>query len=347
MAWPDPPGDTMDINLHIGAHRTATTTLQQFLDRNTAVLRHSGVEVWTPARTRMGLFSGQFDRPEDVTDEVERRGNRSCGLINIELERARRMGCSRLLISDENAIGSTRNNLRQQQLYPLLSERLVRLAPAFSGNLRRIGISIRSYDTYWASSLAFGLTQSFRMPLMADLDHFITQPRRWRHLICDVATAFPGVEILVWPFERFAGQPDAQLSFLTGGFTPMVPMAGARDWSNPSPRYEKLQMIVSQRGEADLGRKLTDRAGRWMPFDEAQRMALRAQYDADLDWLRSGADGLAQLVEKSGTVANSDKTRTITKHYDMEGIGMVAMGSSRPFDLPLGGRQFGAQEIMV
>jgi hypothetical protein len=337
----------MDINLHIGAHRTASTTFQRFLERNTAVLGQSQVEVWTPARTRKGLFSGLFERPEDVTDEIERRGNRSCGLISIELARARRLGCANLLISDENIIGSTRNNLRQQQLYPLTRERLHRLAPAFAGKIRRIGLSIRSYDTFWTSCLAFGLTQNFRMPLMADLDNYVAQPRRWRDLIRDVATAFPHAEILVWPFERFAGQPEAQLSFLTGGVAPTLPMAGARDWNNPSPRSDKLLLILSQRGEVDLGHTLSDQTGRWMPFDAGQRLALRAQYSVDLDWLRRGADGLAQLVEKPALVANTDKTITISKDYDMGDIGMAGLDHSIPYLPPAGGRKFGAQDIMV
>lgn len=337
----------MDITLHIGAHRTASTTLQQFLDRNTAALHQSGVEVWTPARTRKGLFSGLFERPEDITEVIAQRATRSCGLIAIETERALRAGRAQLLISDENIIGTTRNNLRQQQLYPLLADRMHRFCPAFDGKLRRIGLSIRSYDTFWASCLAFGITQGFRMPLMADLDHYITQPRRWRDVVRDVATAFPGAEILVWPFERFAGQPDTQLSFLTGGLLPVLPMAGARDWNNPSPRCDKLRMILSLRGEVDLGRTLTDQAGRWMPFDEAQRVAFRAQYAVDLDWLRQGADGLARLVEQPRQAARSDKNPNLQNDHDRTEIDRAGMGHSVPYILTAGGRQFGAQDIMV
>ena len=337
----------MEIDLHIGAHRAASTTLQVFLDRNSAVLHQSGVGVWTPARTRKGLFSGLFERPEDVTDDIERRGRRSCGLIAVELERARLAGCRQVVISDENMIGSTRNNLRQKQLYPLLAERLVRFRPAFDGKLRRIGLAVRSYDTFWASCLAFGLTQGFRIPLMADLGYYITQPRRWRDVIRDVATAFPGVEILVWPFERLAGQPDAQLSVLTGGLMPVLPLAGARDWNNASPRIDKLHTLLSLRREGNHGRSLTNHTGRWMPFDEAQRMALRAQYSVDLDWLRRGADGLAKLVEKSGPVASIDKTIPLSKNGNMDGNGLAGRNQSMPHGMLAGGRRFGAQDIMV
>lgn len=337
----------MEISLHIGAHRNATTTLQQFLDRNRLSLRQSGVEVWTPERTRNGLFSGLVERPEDITELIERRGARSSGLIGIELELLARAGRRQVLISEENMIGSTRNNLRQVRLYPLADERLLRFKPAFGHRLRRIGLSIRSYDTFWASSLAFGIGQGFRMPMADDLDHYITQPRRWRDVIRDVAAVFPGVEIVVWPFERFAGQPETQLAVLTGGLRPGLPLTGARDWINPSPRCDKLRMILNMRGETDLGYRLCERDGRWMPFDEAQRMALRAQYSVDLDWLRKGADGLARFID-SGAPVYAD--RTDSKTPSLHGASRddrTRKGPNMPYVLTEGGPGFVTQEVMV
>jgi hypothetical protein len=334
----------LEINLHIGAHRNASTTMQQFLDRNQTGLRQTGVEVWTPSRTRKGLFAGLIERPEDVTEQLERRGSRSCGLIAIEMERLVRAGRRQLLISDENMIGTTRNNLRHVRLYPRVDERLRRFRPGLAPGLRRIGLSIRSYDTFWASCLAFGLTQGFRMPLTADLDHYITQPRRWRDLVRDVASAFPGVEILVWPYERFAGQPDVQLAILTGGIASDLPFTGARDWTNASPRCDKLRRILIQRGETALGRSFSDQDGRWMPFDEAQRLALRAQYAVDLDWLRRGADGLARLVEQA---PDHNPTITITKTHDMDENQGMPRAHAPPHVLTAGGQQFGTQDFMV
>lgn len=334
----------MDISLHLGAHRNASSTLQQFLDRNQAGLRQSGVEVWTPARTRQGLFAGLIERPEDITEHLERRAARSIGLIAVEIERLARAGRQHLLISDENMIGTTRNNLRQLRLYPRVSERLVRLRPGFGAGLCRIGLSIRSYDTFWASCLAFGIAQGFRMPLTADLDRYVTQPRRWRDLIRDLATAFPGIEILVWPYERFGGQPEAQLALLTGGVTLGLPLTGARERINASPHCDKLRKILDLRGDSALGRNLTLRDGRWMPFDEAQRLALRAQYAVDLDWLRAGADGLARLVERAPEVKNPARQ---TKADDMDDIDRAERVESPAFVLTGKGQQFGTQDFMV
>lgn len=303
----------MDINLHIGAHRSATTTLQQFLERNRPTLRRSGIEVWTPERTRAGLFAGLIERPEDLTEQMKRRGVRSCGVIAIEVQVLARAGQTQLLISEENLIGSVRNNLRQARLYPAAADRLQRFAGCFGAGPRRIGLSIRSYDSFWASSIAFGLGQGLRMPLGPALDHYVTQSRRWRDLIIEVAAVFPRAEIIVWPFERLAGQPERQLALLTGNRPLILPLTGARERTNISPHCGELRQIVAARGDAARGdaalcQTLQDsRDGRWMPFDPAQRAALRAQYDADLHWLRQGADGLARLIDPAGAVGSDGR----------------------------------------
>lgn len=334
----------LDINLHIGAHRNATTTFQQFLKRNQSTLRHAGVDVWTPDRTRNGLFSGLIERPEDVTEQIERRGQRSCGVIAIELELAARAGRNQVLIAEENMIGSTRNNLRQGRLYPLPDERLVRFRPAFGKSVRRIGLSIRCYDTFWASSLAYGIVQGFRLPTADDLDRYVTQPRRWRHVIADIAAVFPDAEIIIWPFERFAGQPETQLALLAGNLDLPVPLTGARDWINPSLRCDKLRTILALRGEG-TALDLTEKAGRWMPFDDVQRMALRAQYSVDLDWLRRGADGLARFVDAvpQAMAAGPD----LKLRYDMDGTDKANRGRLVPYALSEGGREFGTQKLLV
>jgi hypothetical protein len=289
-------GTILDIILHMGAHRTATTTLQNLIHRNRAELAMAGIAAWTPERTRNGLFAGLIHAPETLTDQVERRGARSCGVIAVELARLAQSGHRQLIVSEENMLGAARNNMRQGRLYPQLAERLRRLAPAFGSRCRRIGLSIRAYDSYWASAFAFGVAEGHRMPGPDMLDRLVTQPRRWRDVICDVAAAFPAAELVVWPFERLAGQPDRQLALLTGGLSQYMTLQGARDWRNPSPRLGQLREILNDRGEPGATAALPGGNGRWMPFDAEQQAALRSQYLADLTWLRRGADGLARLA---------------------------------------------------
>ncbi|MCF6192421.1 MAG: tetratricopeptide repeat protein [Candidatus Hydrothermae bacterium] len=77
----------MDVILHIGAHRTGTTTFQTYLEDNRDHLNEIGTEFWGPNRTRSGLFSGLVKRPDKVNRDAQRRGERANGLLQMELDR--------------------------------------------------------------------------------------------------------------------------------------------------------------------------------------------------------------------------------------------------------------------
>lgn len=336
----------MDVILHLGAHRCGTTTLQQLLQRNMAALREAGIESWTPDRTRAGLLAGLIQRPEDLTAQIEARARRSCGIVRIELERLINVGTRQLVISEENLIGAVRNNLREAILYPKLDVRLLRVCPALADRITRIGLSIRSYDAYWASSVAFGVAQGHGVPGHEKLDRLVAQKRRWRSVVKDIAAVFPNAEIVVWPFERIGSQPDTQLSVLTGGLHLQKPLNGCRDWHNPSPRLNKLRRILTVRGDVAAADRLPEGDGRWTPFDAEQGAALRAQYLEDIAWFQNGADGVARYVghaedPRKEQPVMSPKMKSLT--YEVSGFAT----ESQPWVPPEGGRESGKQYVLV
>lgn len=336
----------MDVVVHIGAHRCGSTTLQQFLQRNEAPLARAGVESWTPDRTRSGLFAGLIQRPDDLPAHAEQRAKRSSGIIRIEVDRLVRTGCRTLIISEENLIGAVRDNLREGELYPTVSGRMQRLRPALGGHITQVALSIRSYDSYWASCVAYGVAQGHRVPSMAKLERLVHQPRRWRHLVTEISQAFPGVDIVVWPFERFCGQPETQLSILSKGVQVREPFSGLRDWHNPSPRLGKLRRILSLRGDADMAARLPPGEGRWTPFDAGQRDILRRAYHEDLAWFDAGAGGVARMIQS--VHSKEHETQPLRHHmpeqqYEFSGFAV----QSQAWVPPEGGQVSGQQRAVV
>ncbi|WP_296419670.1 hypothetical protein [Pseudooctadecabacter sp.] len=291
----------MDINLHLGAHRCASSTFQGYLWRNRVALARGGLTCWTPKRTRDGLMAGMIRHPESITLQDEHRAARSVGRIRLEISRLGRAGQDRLLISEENLIGSSRRNVRMTSLYPLVSERLLRFVPAFEGHRLRIGIGVRSYEDYWASALAYILQTGGARPTVDQLDFLTTQPRRWRDVIRDIGAVFPQADVFVFPFERFADQPDAILDTFCDGAADPLPAGFTHH--NKSPNLGELNTLLDLRGERRLDGGARSDHRRWMPFDEDQRAVLRAEYRRDLAWLKAGAEGLARYVEGRKTPA--------------------------------------------
>ena len=288
----------VDVILHIGAHRTGTTTLQTYLTLNRDNLNEIGVEFWGPRRTRTGLFSGLVKKPSDITHDAVLRGKRASGVIQIEMDRLEGAGVRSLIVSEENMIGAMTNNVSATRLYPDARARLDRFSDAFGFRCKRVSLSIRSYDKYWASVLAYLVARGRPVPDAGLMDHLVTQPRRWRDVIHEVSSVFPAAELVVWPFERFVGQPDQQLAMINGGKAPAT-MRRRRDWHNASPTCAELRQVFLDRGNTAAADQLPDDGSRWQPFNESHIAAFQAQYDEDIGWLRGGADGLATYVENS------------------------------------------------
>jgi len=290
--------DIVDVILHLGAHRTGTTTLQRYLENNRDNLNGIGTEFWGPNRTRSGLFAGLVKQPAHITHDAILRGKRSSGLIQMELGRLELSGVKSLIVSEENMIGAMPSNLAVGQLYPDARVRLDRFANAFGLHCKRVTLSIRSYDKYWASVFAFMVERGRKLPNTQELDRLVTQPRRWRDVIGEVASVFPQAELVVWPFEGMIGQVDHQLELLNAGAVP-ARMRGRQDWHNASAGCAKLRQILVDRGNAAKAATMPDDYSRWQPFENHHIAALQAQYDDDIAWLRGGADGIATYVENS------------------------------------------------
>ncbi|MAU53001.1 MAG: hypothetical protein CMN17_11665 [Roseovarius sp.] len=283
----------MDIILHLGAHRTATTSFQHYLRANAAGLGAAGIGVWGPETTRDGLLAGVI--PPRGSRPAMAQLTRARGRVGLRLERMRAAGTARLLVSDENLIGAPRHCLRAARLYPGVGERLARLAHAFDGRIARAVFSIREQDAWWSSVLAYGVARGHGLPRAGDLDRLVTGGRGWRDVIADIACALPGADLVILPHERFASRPEARLAAMIGAETPR---RAARAWLARSPDLAALRRAVALRG-GDPSRLPGDE-GRWQPFDPAQRAALRECYADDLFWLAAGADGLARLAEETG-----------------------------------------------
>lgn len=139
----------MDVILHLGAHRTATTAFQTALRLQARGLALQGMAVWTPHVTRAGLFAGILPGPG--LSAPARQLDRARGRIAVALARAEQAGMTRVLITDENILGTPRGNIKARALYPAAGFRVARHGHALGPQLRHVHLTLRPLDSYWAS----------------------------------------------------------------------------------------------------------------------------------------------------------------------------------------------------
>lgn len=285
----------MDIILHVGCHRTGSTSFQHYVRGNRARVMAQGTALWEPYQLHKGLFA----EPRMLNGRNLQR--RAMGRVRLHAAQARRTGAHQLLVTKENMIGAPRACLRAATLYPAIGERMERLDAAFEGAIARVVMVIRSQDLWWSSVAAYGVGRGHPMPDASRIAALADAPRTWRDVITDMACALPDTQIKVLPFEQFAGRSDKVLEEATGH---PAPLTHAESWLNRSPNLEMLRDKMAENGmpAGALPDHLAQGQGRWNPFTPAQLAALREAYADDMMWLTAGADGLATLTE--------DRTRT-------------------------------------
>ncbi len=256
----------MKTVLHIGAHRTGTTTFQSYMRRHKEALDTARIGFWGPWRTRSGLFAG-------ITPGSGYGPGAELALQQ-RVDLRRDQGLRALVISDENMMGSVRETLKARVLYPQLADRLARYAAAFDGRVDRIILTIRSLEAWWRSAAFYGVSRGHRALMRDDAVRIALGDRSWQDVINDVARAFPDADVRVVPFE--CSKADARLLCSIATDVP-GPVDSAPEWLNRAPTPDLLK------------------GAKGWPFTERERAALRERYEDDLFWLRAGADGLAKI----------------------------------------------------
>ncbi len=277
----------MDITLHVGAHRSGTTTFQHYVRRQSARLEAQGIGFWGPGRTRKSIFPGLLYQ-RCVAADVRRAEGR----VQMHIARLQVAGFRQLLVSDENMIGASRHCLLAGALYPAIGERMARISAAFGGQITRIVMTVRAQDLWWASAAAFTVARGHAVPTPEQRATIAQSKRTWRDVITDLACAVPDAQLMITPFEHCAGHPHLLLKTATGLDAPRDVQA---PWLNKSLRARDLRHLAAEQG-ADFS-DIPDEMQRWQPFTDAQTAQMRENYADDLHWLIAGADGLATLTQ--------------------------------------------------
>lgn len=263
----------MDVILHLGAHRTATTSLQAWMLQNEDALAQAGIAVWGPAQTRGGRFAGLMKRPEWVTAEDERAARQSASVLRFEIDRLQEAGFRALVISEENLLGTMPQCLEHLTLYPDAGARLRRVVAALGPHLTGLALSIRRYDTWWASVLADQRSRGRSLP-RAGHERLAAHPRGWKRLVQVIRDEGGGRPLTVWPFETMAGRNAAQMRAMLGG---MALPAGLYDHGRAMNAAAPAQIA---------------------PFTLAHRGAMAARYQDDLAWLITPRPGLTFIANE-------------------------------------------------
>lgn len=234
-----------EIRIHLGAHKTATTHLQDSLALTERELRNNGIFYLPREKFRERIKKAC----------VERKLKRLWlpFLKRAYLSQLLMSGCKRhekLIISEENILGNCAEACALDpycHTYPSFIRILSNLAPT------TLYLSIRSFDKVFPGAYATGLRF---VPQYA-----ISQRRRvlrqleagampsWIPLISRLRTQYPNADLKIWCQEEYALQPQFFINEFLGTCKVNIPAIGWT-YTTATPNFKGVELVEKMFSDA-------------------------------------------------------------------------------------------------
>ncbi|MEL6541818.1 MAG: hypothetical protein AAFQ34_10485 [Pseudomonadota bacterium] len=282
------------IRIHVGAHKTATTYIQDTLALNQAASAAAGTATWTRAQFRPALaaaITAQREKQRTRTAYLKPSLGQRCeetvdalrGFFEVDRD---------VTISEENLLGYPKDSW-SGTLYPRASETLDRLSPALEGHRVEIYLAVRSYPAFISSLYGEALQQGNHRPIESYKRMHRSADGLWPRVVETLQGAFPDSCITVWQYEDFARLEPEVLGRLSGlardaiikpAQTDILPSASAQaieeyaQTAADMPRSQRqFHMLALRHKHPKSGPNAA-----FSLWNDAEAAALRDEYEADL-----------------------------------------------------------------
>ena len=269
------------VIVHLGAHRTATTLLQQTLAEHAEQLLSDGLDLLVPPKTRRQVFDGLIKRPSTRSTEDEETAAHSARKLRNRFRKFQQDKELSLFVSEENILGTMRECRDSCTKYPELRERLSPYAEAFS-HVDELILGIRNSHHWWCSVLAYTVGEYASLPTQPEIDQIVASKRTWSDVISDIQSCFPDTKLTVREHPYNPNRIGPDLADQTGIET-FNQIKSVDRVSNKSSSEDALRRKLAERGEQSEGLTSMMPGGVFDPFSAAQRETLETAYRKDMD----------------------------------------------------------------
>ena len=207
----------MDIILHVGVHKTASTYIQRRVSANCDLLAAHGVTFVSPATYRPALAKA-WSRTRLFSNVPRIRQRRQARLFADMLQEAENAGHRRFILSEENIVGPLDPVLTGTWFFDQAAGRVEALLRCLPTAPKQVLIAIRSYAGFFPSAYAEALKMKGFVPFDDDLkQRYLTLDRGWPELISEIAEVLPPeTRLSAWQHEAFPGIEQQIMEQLVG-----------------------------------------------------------------------------------------------------------------------------------
>jgi hypothetical protein len=286
------PAPVRAWRIHIGAHKTATTHLQETLTLLRPALAARGIDYMPNPLIRNQKLSWTLWRRRPIARLPLIGPAHMRDAIEATLDPLR-IGPDTVALSEENILGVPHQVL-EPTFYSQADQSLSRLSSLGLRADVELFLSIRSYDALLPSAYVESLKHGTapRGGFGSVKERLLAVPPSWYDLVARIRAATPGMPLHIWRQEDYRANARAIMEAVCGralGALPEIsdptgtrsPSAGAIATVEALPRdlpwAERMARVRAVFAAADPG------ADRFRPFGPPERQRLRALYEADLE----------------------------------------------------------------
>lgn len=276
----------MRIDLHLGVHKTATTHLQRHWHQASRTLKiTSSCPSLNDVRAKLTPLCGG-PAPKAKDGEQPRRDAAAAWVNKLGAKNGR------VLLSDENFIGSCAQIFAQQSLYADALPRMLRLATTLVEHEVRVWLSLRDYGSFLRSAYCEVVRHSPYRPFREMYTGVGLDTRGWEHLVREVRQVFPKAEIRCWRYESLDKLRPSLSAELLGVPPKKVPVSDEqRDRKSLSRMAVRLLDDIYQTVGADDATRMRPSVERVIsgagmasfdPWADDERAELSAAYERSI-----------------------------------------------------------------
>ncbi|MEQ3625871.1 MAG: hypothetical protein ABNH26_08190 [Celeribacter sp.] len=294
----------MDRVLHLGLHRTATTTLQDMAKAVAPALATQGVLLLTPEgfgegaenlrpivraslalQPRRGKWRSILRR-RTVRRELQER------LDTLLSQRAvADAPPTRIVLSEEMMLGPAFGR-RGQSFYPQAERHLRALRQVLAAPVDEVHLTLRSYDTFLTSVFAMRAVNAGNVAPFAQIGEQLVEVRSgWPELTDLIRHLMPEARLVLRTYEN--STPEMRLRDLIGDALPEIPLERPQQHLHRSPTAEAVEAAIALGRAPEDARAFTAQyadGARFDPLSDTQKMALQRRYETDIGMLRTRPD---------------------------------------------------------
>lgn len=276
-----------NLIIHLGAHKTATTYIQDTIfNNNDKLLEH---EVYFIQRED---FRREVNVPNFYPNTVDKE-------LNYSLEKYledNNITAKNIVLSDENIIGLIHEQV-DASLYTNSLSRLRKLKDFIGDDFNITGVyfCVRSYDAYFTSLYCESLKGRSFYPFQQLKNEMIKNDFNWQEVVDLICSVFGNDVFKFWTYEDFANNIDfflQAMSFNTGISFEKPKKVIRKGFSNES--IAVLTNIYKNHGEKFITKKVkstiiaeldNDMSTKFAPFNRLESTTLKRLYHKDISRL--------------------------------------------------------------